>query len=264
MVAVRLPPGAQLWLRVTHDALRPAAPPTPSCPPRPARLPRPHSELLLVGGGSKNSLWRRVVADAFQLPLRFPAEPEAAALGAALQVQGPRRCGCSAAAAAGALQRACAVSGLERVLLLLPLLLLNVAAKMAASATPDVLPPQRLSHLPPVGRRRPPCTRAPRWRITSRRTRRPWVRLGLPQAGLLLLLLPVSVMLHQSCLMLRCCCRCNLTCQPLRSTAARPLVLLAEEEVMQPHPAAAAAYADAFSRHQRWGGLLYGGGSAEV
>jgi xylulokinase len=41
--------------------------------------------LLLVGGGSKNALWRRVAADAFQLPLRFPAEPETAALGAALQ-----------------------------------------------------------------------------------------------------------------------------------------------------------------------------------
>lgn len=38
-----------------------------------------------MGGGSKNRLWRRIVADAFQLPLRFPAEPEAAALGAALQ-----------------------------------------------------------------------------------------------------------------------------------------------------------------------------------
>lgn len=38
-----------------------------------------------MGGGSKNRLWRRIVADSFQLPLRFPAEPEAAALGAALQ-----------------------------------------------------------------------------------------------------------------------------------------------------------------------------------
>lgn len=39
----------------------------------------------MVGGGSRNKLWRHIVADAFQLPLRFPAEPEAAALGAALQ-----------------------------------------------------------------------------------------------------------------------------------------------------------------------------------
>ena len=39
----------------------------------------------MVGGGAKNALWRRILADAFQLPLRFPAEPEAAALGAAMQ-----------------------------------------------------------------------------------------------------------------------------------------------------------------------------------
>ena len=42
-------------------------------------------ELRLVGGGSKNPLWRRIIADAFQVPLRFPLEPESAALGAALQ-----------------------------------------------------------------------------------------------------------------------------------------------------------------------------------
>ncbi|KAK9806681.1 hypothetical protein WJX73_007526 [Symbiochloris irregularis] len=42
-------------------------------------------ELRIVGGGSKNRLWRRIIADAFQLPLRFPTEPESAALGAALQ-----------------------------------------------------------------------------------------------------------------------------------------------------------------------------------
>lgn len=45
-------------------------------------------ELMVVGGGSQNQLWRRVLADAFQLPLRFPLEPESAALGAALQVRG--------------------------------------------------------------------------------------------------------------------------------------------------------------------------------
>eukprot|EP00887_Chlorella_sp_A99_P008128 scaffold12.g8128.t1 len=43
------------------------------------------AELLVVGGGSQNRLWRRIIADAFQLPLHFPAEPETAALGAALQ-----------------------------------------------------------------------------------------------------------------------------------------------------------------------------------
>ena len=42
-------------------------------------------ELRIVGGGSKNRLWRRIIADSFQLPLRFPTEPESAALGAALQ-----------------------------------------------------------------------------------------------------------------------------------------------------------------------------------
>ena len=42
-------------------------------------------ELRVVGGGSKNRLWRRIISDAFQLPLRFPAEPESAALGGALQ-----------------------------------------------------------------------------------------------------------------------------------------------------------------------------------
>lgn len=43
------------------------------------------NELRIVGGGSKNRLWRRIIADSFQLPLRFPTEPESAALGAALQ-----------------------------------------------------------------------------------------------------------------------------------------------------------------------------------
>lgn len=42
-------------------------------------------EIRLVGGGSRNPLWRRIVADLFQLPLRFPVEAESAALGAALQ-----------------------------------------------------------------------------------------------------------------------------------------------------------------------------------
>ena len=43
------------------------------------------NELRIVGGGSKNKLWREVIADSFQLPLRFPTEPESAALGGALQ-----------------------------------------------------------------------------------------------------------------------------------------------------------------------------------
>ena len=42
----------------------------------------------MVGGGAASRLWRRVLADAFGLPLRFPAEAESAALGAALQARG--------------------------------------------------------------------------------------------------------------------------------------------------------------------------------
>jgi xylulokinase len=44
-----------------------------------------NKELLLVGGGSRNTLWRRIICDAFQLPLKFPVEPDSAALGAAYQ-----------------------------------------------------------------------------------------------------------------------------------------------------------------------------------
>eukprot|EP00210_Caulerpa_lentillifera_P000837 g810.t1 len=42
-------------------------------------------ELRVVGGGSKNPLWRKIIADSFQIPLKFPLESESAALGAALQ-----------------------------------------------------------------------------------------------------------------------------------------------------------------------------------
>jgi xylulokinase len=42
-------------------------------------------ELRLVGGGSKNSLWRQVVADITGLTVRQPSEPESAALGGAFQ-----------------------------------------------------------------------------------------------------------------------------------------------------------------------------------
>ena len=43
------------------------------------------SELRLVGGGSSNRLWRRIIADAFGMRVVLPAEPESGALGAALQ-----------------------------------------------------------------------------------------------------------------------------------------------------------------------------------
>ncbi len=41
--------------------------------------------LYVVGGGSKNQLWRQMIADVLQLELKFPLEPESAALGAAFQ-----------------------------------------------------------------------------------------------------------------------------------------------------------------------------------
>mmetsp|Transcript_15708 Transcript_15708/g.41397 ORF Transcript_15708/g.41397 Transcript_15708/m.41397 type:complete len:592 (-) Transcript_15708:105-1880(-) len=43
------------------------------------------SELRLVGGGARNPLWQRIIADSFQLPIRLPVELETAALGGALQ-----------------------------------------------------------------------------------------------------------------------------------------------------------------------------------
>lgn len=45
----------------------------------------PTSEIRLVGGGAKSSLWRQIVADALQLPVAVPSVTESAALGAALQ-----------------------------------------------------------------------------------------------------------------------------------------------------------------------------------
>jgi xylulokinase len=57
------------------------------------RTGAPASSLRVVGGGAKSALWRRIVADAFGLPVLVPVETEAAALGAALQ---------AGAAAAGA------------------------------------------------------------------------------------------------------------------------------------------------------------------
>jgi xylulokinase len=41
--------------------------------------------LLVVGGGSKNELWRQMLADVLDLDLCFPLEAESAALGAAFQ-----------------------------------------------------------------------------------------------------------------------------------------------------------------------------------
>ncbi|KAA3605798.1 MAG: xylulokinase [Planctomycetota bacterium] len=43
------------------------------------------SEFRVVGGGAQNLLWVQTLADLFDLPFRFPAEAESAALGGALQ-----------------------------------------------------------------------------------------------------------------------------------------------------------------------------------
>ncbi len=48
-------------------------------------MPFAARELRVVGGGASNPLWRRILADIFGATLRFPAEAETAALGAALQ-----------------------------------------------------------------------------------------------------------------------------------------------------------------------------------
>lgn len=43
------------------------------------------NQLLVVGGGSKNKFWRQMISDVLDLELKFPLEPESAALGAAFQ-----------------------------------------------------------------------------------------------------------------------------------------------------------------------------------
>jgi len=45
----------------------------------------PPRSVILVGGGARSRLWTQIVADSFGLPVSRPSEPEAAALGAALQ-----------------------------------------------------------------------------------------------------------------------------------------------------------------------------------
>ena len=42
-------------------------------------------EIRLTGGGSKSPLWRSIAANVMNLPVRVPANAEAAALGAAIQ-----------------------------------------------------------------------------------------------------------------------------------------------------------------------------------
>ena len=43
------------------------------------------TEMRLTGGGSKSAIWRQICADIFGCPVTTPAEPEGAALGAAIQ-----------------------------------------------------------------------------------------------------------------------------------------------------------------------------------
>ena len=47
-------------------------------------LPSPDA-VKVVGGGSKSTLWRQTIADAFGVSVRRPVEGESAALGAAMQ-----------------------------------------------------------------------------------------------------------------------------------------------------------------------------------
>ena len=44
------------------------------------------SELRLTGGGAGSAIWRQMVADVFNMPVRVPTVGEGAALGAALEV----------------------------------------------------------------------------------------------------------------------------------------------------------------------------------
>jgi sugar (pentulose or hexulose) kinase len=43
------------------------------------------SRLHLVGGGARNELWQRILADLFQVPVEVPDVTETAARGAALK-----------------------------------------------------------------------------------------------------------------------------------------------------------------------------------
>lgn len=63
--------GATYALRNGFDALRQAG--------------LSFDSIRLTGGGSRSAAWRQMVADVFEVPVEVPAEPEGAALGAALQ-----------------------------------------------------------------------------------------------------------------------------------------------------------------------------------
>ncbi|QDU72234.1 xylulokinase [Mucisphaera calidilacus] len=56
----------------------------------------------VVGGGSKNALWRQVAADVFGVPVVTLEEPESAALGGAIQAMWTEACGSDVSADLGA------------------------------------------------------------------------------------------------------------------------------------------------------------------
>jgi len=73
----------------------------------------PPRSVILVGGGARSQLWTKIVADSFGLPVSRPSEPEAAALGAALQaaaVAEGSKVGDYVSATAGEVERAGASS----------------------------------------------------------------------------------------------------------------------------------------------------------
>lgn len=131
----------------------------PACVPVLLCCPSCCSELRVVGGGSQNKLWRRVLADAFQLPLRFPSEPEAAALGAALQA------GCRCPCQLVVLQCAAGVWQCHAAHFALGGAMLHVCSPVPAHVWPLLL------H---AVCRQLRCTAASLWQLMWRGSRPPW------------------------------------------------------------------------------------------
>ena len=223
----------------------------PACVPVLLCCPSCCSELRVVGGGSQNKLWRRVLADAFQLPLRFPSEPEAAALGAALQV------GCRCPCQLVVLQCAAGVWQCHAAHFALGGAMLHVCCPVPAHVWPLLL------H---AVCRQLRCTAASLWQLMWRGSRPPWVRCSRRVAGSARGLGGVNADTRNP--RPACSASCMLYEQPPNpvpelSHPSRPLPA-AEPEVVQPQHEAAAAYAAAFERHQHWGACIFGGGSCEL
>lgn len=213
-----------------------------AAPPDPAG-----SELRVVGGGSNNKLWRRVVADAFQLPLRFPAEPEAAALGAALQAAavhsgtpvadyvaahppplGERR---GTGQEGGGGGRGCRG---------------NKGKVKPAEAGPK-------EDVPTDAPTQPECARGHgcwgAWEAVGSEGTHMCCPARNGQTNFYMLL----ALLHEP----------HATSAGTLSTPPPP-ALPAEPEALQPAHEAAEAYRRAFQRHQQWGSCLYGGSSCDL